>query len=117
MIKKVATSEKKGVNFLAESHTRNHMRSELYMPRLADRSRRSTWWKKGAKDIIERARERIDIILREHQPNELEKTMENKLLDYMKTVNARSFDDYRKAEGLMVDSITLPDGIEIKEKK
>lgn len=117
VIKKVAISEKKGVNFLAESHTRKHMRSELYMPRLADRSRRSTWWKKGAKDIIERARERIDIILREHQPNKLEKTMENKLLDYMKIVNARSFDDYRKAEGLMVNSITLPDGIEIKEKK
>ena len=86
VIKKVATSEKQGVNFLAESHTRKHMRSELYMPRLADRSRRSTWQKKGAKNIIERAREKVDSILQEHQPNELEKTMENKLLDYMKTV-------------------------------
>ncbi|MHA2287549.1 MAG: trimethylamine methyltransferase family protein [Promethearchaeota archaeon] len=116
VIKKVATSEKKGVNFLAEPHTRKHMRSELYMPRLADRSRRSTWRKKGAKDIIDRAREKVDKILGEHQPNELDSNMENKLLEYMKLVEARTFDDYRKAEGLMVDSITLPDGIEIKEK-
>ena len=117
VIKKVATSEKKGVNFLAESHTRKHMRSELYMPRLADRSRRSTWRKKGAKDIIERAREKVNKILEEHHPNELEKNMEDDLLKYMKKVEARTFDDYRKAEGLMVDSITLPDGIEIKEKE
>ena len=113
----MATSEKKGVNFLAESHTRKHMRSELYMPRLADRSRRSTWRKKGAKDIIERAREKVDKILEEHQPNELEKNMEAILLKYIEKVEARTFDDYRKAEGLMVDTITLPDGIEIKEKE
>jgi hypothetical protein len=35
----------------------------------------------------------------------------------LKKVEARSFDDYRKAEGFMVNSITLPDGIEIKEKE
>ena len=43
--------------------------------------------------------------------------MEDELLKYMKRVEARTFDDYRKAEGLMVDSITLPDGIEIREDK
>jgi len=117
VIKKVATSDKKGVNFLAEAHTRKHMKSELYMPRLADRSRRSTWQKKGAKNIIERAREKVDKILEAHRPNELEKNMENELLKYMKKVEARTFDDYRKAEGLMVDSVTLPDGIEIRDEK
>lgn len=117
VIKKVATSDKKGVNFLAEAHTRKHMKSELYMPRLADRSRRSTWQKKGAKNIIERAREKVDKILEAHKPNDLEKNMEAELLKYMKKVEARTFDDYRKAEGLMVDSITLPDGIEIREEK
>ncbi len=43
--------------------------------------------------------------------------MEADLLKYMKKVEARTFDDYRKAEGLMVDRIILPDGIEIKEKE
>jgi len=115
VIKKVATSDKKGVNFLAERHTRKHMKSELYMPRLSDRARRTTWLKKGGKDIVKRAREVVDKILRDHQPNVLDKKMEEELLNYMKKVEARSFDDYRKAEGLMVDSIILPDGIEIKE--
>jgi len=36
---------------------------------------------------------------------------------HLKKVETRIFDDYRKAEGLMVDSITLPDGIEIREEK
>jgi trimethylamine--corrinoid protein Co-methyltransferase len=115
VIKKVATSDVKGVNFLAESHTRNHMKSELYMPRLANRARRSTWLKKGGKDIVHMAREKVDQILKEHQPNELDNHMEELLKNYMKKVRTRSFDDYRKAEGLMVDSVTLPDGIEIRE--
>ncbi|MBY9018463.1 MAG: trimethylamine methyltransferase family protein, partial [Candidatus Lokiarchaeota archaeon] len=117
VIKKVTTSEKKGVNFLAESHTRKHMKSELYMPRLSDRSRRSTWQKKGSKDIIERAREKVNQILKDHQPNKLENAMEEQLHNYMRKVKSRTLDDYKKAEGLMVDSITLPDGIEIKDNK
>jgi len=35
----------------------------------------------------------------------------------LKKVEARTFDDYKKAEGLMVDSITLPNGIEIEVKE
>ncbi|MFX0076958.1 MAG: trimethylamine methyltransferase family protein [Candidatus Hermodarchaeota archaeon] len=117
VIKKVATSDVKGVNFLAESHTRKHMKSELYMPRLANRARRSTWLKKGGMDIVQMAREKVDQILKEHHPNELDSTMEVQLKEYMKKVRERTFDDYRKAEGLMVDSVTLPDGIEIREDK
>jgi trimethylamine--corrinoid protein Co-methyltransferase len=117
VIKKVATSDVKGVNFLAEGHTRKYMKTELYMPRLADRARRSSWFKKGGKDIIERARERVNKILEDHQPTSLDINVENELLKYIKLVEARTFDDYRKAEGMMVDSVTLPDGIEIKEQK
>ena len=36
---------------------------------------------------------------------------------HLKKVEARTFDDYRKVEGLMVNSVTLPDGIEIREEK
>ena len=115
VIKKVATTEIKGVNFLAESHTRKYMKTELYMPRLADRARRSSWLKKGGKDIIERAREKVDQILKEHQPNELDQAKEKGLMAYINKVEQRTFDDYKKAEGMMVDSVTLPDGIEIKE--
>jgi trimethylamine--corrinoid protein Co-methyltransferase len=116
VIKKVSMSEKKGVNYLAEAHTRKYMKSELYMPKFADRSRRSTWYKKGAKDIITRAREKVDEILESPQTIKVDSEIDQKLKEYMKMVNCRTFDDYRKAEGLMVDSITLPDGIEIKKK-
>ncbi|MFX1316242.1 MAG: trimethylamine methyltransferase family protein, partial [Promethearchaeota archaeon] len=115
VIKKVATSEKKGVNFLAERHTRDHMKSELYFPKLVDRNRRTTWFKKGGKDIIMRAREKVDQILQAHNPNEIPKDLDESLLAFIKTIESRTFDDYRKAEGLMVSKITLPDGIEIKE--
>ena len=116
VIKKVATSDIKGVNFLGEKHTRDHMKSELYMPRLADKSRRSTWWKKGAKDIIERAREQVDQILKDHQPNVLDNQIESELLEYKKMVESRTFDDFRKAEGLLEGGFTTADGIEIREK-
>jgi trimethylamine--corrinoid protein Co-methyltransferase len=117
VIKKVATTERKGVNFLAERHTKNHMKEELYFPKLSDRNRRSTWYKKGAKDIIMRASEKVVEILESHQENELSKELDEKLSNYIKDVEARTFDEYKKAEDLMVDSITLPDGIEIKDKE
>jgi trimethylamine--corrinoid protein Co-methyltransferase len=117
VIEKVATSDKKGVNFLAERHTRDFMRSELFFPKLSDRNRRTTWFKKGAKDIITRAREKVDQILQDHTPNDLPKELEDKLLKYIKVVESRTYDDYKKAEGLMVSKITLPDGIEIQEKE
>ena len=116
VIKKVSTSEIKGVNYLAEAHTRQHMKTELYMPKLADRARRSTWYKKGAKDIIMRAREKVDEILESPPTIKLDPEIDRRLKEYMEMVNSRTFDDYKKAEGLMVDSITLPDCIEIKSK-
>ncbi|TFG12417.1 MAG: hypothetical protein EU535_06240 [Promethearchaeota archaeon] len=117
VIKKVATTEQKGVNFLAEKHTRTHMKQELYFPKLSDRNRRSTWYKKGEKDVITRAGERIKELLESYQEKELPKELDQKLIKYIRDVEARNFDDYKKAEDLMVDSITLPDGIEIKDKK
>lgn len=116
VIKKVATTEQKGVNFLAEKHTKNHMKKELYFPKLSDRNRRSTWYKKGAKNIITRAQEKVQDILSTHKVNVISKELDQKLLEYIEQVEARTFDDYKKAEDLMVKSITLPDGIEIKEK-
>jgi len=115
VIKKVATCDKKGVNFLAERHTRDYMKSELYFPNLADRNRRNTWFKKGAKDIVIRAREKVDQILQTHKSNDLPEDLNNELIKFIKIVESRTFDDYRKAEGLTVSKITLPDGIEIKE--
>ncbi|TFF99556.1 MAG: hypothetical protein EU541_04610 [Promethearchaeota archaeon] len=115
VIEKVATSKKKGSTFLGELHTIQNMKKELYMPKLMDRSRRSTWWKEGAKDIIERASEKVQKALESHKPPEIEKEIENKLQEYMKKVEARSLKDYMEAEDLKSASAPVP-GTEIKEE-
>ncbi len=113
VIKKVATSTKKGANYLSESHTRKYMKKELYIPKLLDRSRRSTWRKKGSKDIIERARESVNQILERFEPPELSPEVDIKLQEYIKMVEERSFEYYKEAEGITSGTISIGD-IEIK---
>ena len=113
VIKKVATSGKTGVNYLSESHTREYLKRELYIPKLLDRNRRTTWQKKGAKDIIVVAREKIEQILKNFTPPDLPKDVEERLLAYIKDVEQRSLDYYRQAEGISAKSVSLP-GIDVK---
>ncbi|MFW9874754.1 MAG: trimethylamine methyltransferase family protein [Candidatus Thorarchaeota archaeon] len=114
-IKKVATSDKPGTNFLAEKHTRKYMKKELYMPihKLSNRDRRTTWRKKGSKDIIESAKEKVDQILSQFTPRDLSPDIESKLQKYIKKVEERTLDYYMKAEGLRSGTISLP-GTDIK---
>jgi len=108
VIEKVASSSKKGVNYLSEAHTRKFMRKELYIPMLIDRNRRSTWRKKGSKDIIGRAKDKVEQILQSFNPPDVDKEIENKLLDYIKEVESRTLEDYKKAEGISTGSVSLP---------
>lgn len=114
VIEKVATSDKKGATFLGEMHTIKNMKKELYMPKLMDRNRRSTWWKNGAKNIIERAREKVQEALDSHEPPEVPEEIEKQLKEYMKKVEKRSLKDYMEAEDLKSASAPVP-GTEIKE--
>ena len=107
VIKKVATSNKKGANFLSEPHTRKYMKKELYIPKLIDRNRRATWRKKGAKDIIERATERVNEILGTFKPPEFSSEVESKLKEYIKMVEERPFNYYKEAEGISESSISI----------
>jgi len=109
-IKKVATSEKPGANFLAEKHTRKYMKQELYMPihKLSNRDRRTTWRKKGSKDIVQLAKEKVDQILNEFIPKDLSLDIELELQKYIKKVEERTLDDYMKAEGLRLGTVSLP---------
>ena len=115
IIKKVATSTQKGTTFLGEKHTLKHMRKELYFPTLLDRNRRATWRKKGSKDIMIRARERVDEILETQKGPGLSSEVENKLAEYIKMVSERSIDFYTQAEGISASSVTI-DNIEIKKE-
>ncbi|MFX1548998.1 MAG: trimethylamine methyltransferase family protein [Promethearchaeota archaeon] len=108
VITKVVSNQKKGVNYLGEAHTRKFMRKELFIPSLIDRNRRSTWRKKGAKDIIGRAQEKVEQILQSFNPPELDKQIEIKLLDYIKEVEKRTLEYYKKAEGISQGIVSLP---------
>jgi len=92
------------------------MRKELFFPKLLDRNRRATWRKKGSKDIMERAREKIEEILNTQKGPGLSTEIEDKLAEYTKMVSKRTFEDYQRAEGIISDSVTLPDGMEIKKE-
>lgn len=108
VIEKVASSPKKGVNYLSEAHTRKFMLKELYIPMLIDRNRRSTWRKKGSKDIIGRAKDKVEQILQSFNPPDVDKEIENELLDYIKEVESRTLEYYKKAEGISAGSVSLP---------
>ncbi len=108
VIEKVATSSKKGVNYLSEAHTRKFMRKELYIPMLIDRNRRSTWRKKGSKDIIGRAKDKVEQILQSFNPPDVDKEIETKLLDYIKEVESRTLENYKIAEGISTGSVSIP---------
>ncbi len=109
-IKKVATSDKPGANFLAERHTRKFMKQELYMPihKLSNRDRRTTWRKKGAKDIVATAKEKVDQILNGFVPKDISSEVESELQSYIKKVEERTLDYYMNAEGLRGGTVSLP---------
>ena len=57
-----------GGNYLAETHTVEHMRTELFFPKVSDRSLIEEWVSNGSKDARQRAREIAKDILAEHKP-------------------------------------------------
>lgn len=66
-------------HFLAQRHTMKHLLEEHYIIRFTDRNTRRGWEKKGKKDAIARAREKVDGILASHKPEPLEKNVVKKL--------------------------------------
>ncbi|MBU4511593.1 trimethylamine methyltransferase family protein, partial [bacterium] len=73
-----------GGNYLAEAHTVKHMRSELFFPKVSDRSLREEWISKGGKDARERAREIAKNILAEHKPLSIPTDIDKKIRSKIK---------------------------------
>ncbi len=58
-----------GGHYLGEKHTLKHFRRERYIPSdVVCRLTLDAWRKAGSKDILARAKERVERLLREHQP-------------------------------------------------
>ncbi|MFX1445065.1 MAG: trimethylamine methyltransferase family protein [Promethearchaeota archaeon] len=96
-IKKIVTTTR---NFLGTKHSVKNIRKELFVPKLADRDRRGTWKKRGAKDIIQNAYAKVEEILQKQIGPGLDPGVEKKLAEYTKKVASRTMDDYQKAEGM-----------------
>jgi trimethylamine--corrinoid protein Co-methyltransferase len=73
-----------GGNYLAEAHTVKYMRSELFFPKVSDRSLREEWISKGGKDARERAREIAKNILAEHKPLPIPSDIDKKIRSKIK---------------------------------
>jgi len=56
-----------GGNFLAHEHTARNLRSELWFPKLMDRTKYDAWKKAGAKTLGDRVRERVREIVKTHR--------------------------------------------------
>jgi trimethylamine--corrinoid protein Co-methyltransferase len=56
-----------GGQYLAQAHTRQHFRTELWSPRLMDRQMRRAWEKSGAKTMADRVRAKVLDILGHHE--------------------------------------------------
>ncbi|MFX1242779.1 MAG: trimethylamine methyltransferase family protein [Promethearchaeota archaeon] len=96
-IKQVATSQK---SYLSLKHTAKNTRKELFVPLLADRDRRTIWERAGGKDMIARAKEKIDKILNTQKGPDLSEDVEKKLKKYYEVVSKRTYEEYRRLEGL-----------------
>ena len=70
-----------GKNFLAQRHTLQHARSDFFVPKLIDRRSYDAWSADGAKSMRDRARDRVNEILREHQPDPLDRDVQMGLRD------------------------------------
>ena len=78
-----------GKHFLAHRHTRKWIRREHYFPTVFDRRKYEDWMKDGAKTAREAARERAKRILREHEPEPMDKDLEKELLEIIREIEMR----------------------------
>jgi trimethylamine--corrinoid protein Co-methyltransferase len=101
VIKEVATKIDKGTYFLSKKHTIKHMRKELFVSKLMDRDRRDTWTQKGSKNLVIRAGEKVEEILRTQKGPGLSLDTETELKKYMKQMAERSDEECKKAEGII----------------
>jgi len=75
-------------NYLTEisalKFTRKHLLEEHWQPELTDRSPRAEWEEKGAKDIVQRAKEKIKEIFATHEAEPLDKDIVAELEKFVK---------------------------------
>lgn len=93
-IKTIMEGLHKGKHFLGLRHTAKNVKSELYIPVLSERNTRNTWLKNGAADMFEKARVKIQEILKTQETYKLPASIENDIEQYIKKVEERNINEY-----------------------
>jgi trimethylamine--corrinoid protein Co-methyltransferase len=75
-----------GGNFLSHKHTLKHIRDEIHLAKLFDRTAENTWTKAGRRAVYQVAREKAEKILKEHYPQPLPKNTQARLLEILRQV-------------------------------
>jgi trimethylamine--corrinoid protein Co-methyltransferase len=73
-----------GGHYLTEKHTLTHFKKEHFFPELANRDSYEVWKKKGGKELVDVAKEKVRRILKEHWPTPLDKDIQKTIADILK---------------------------------
>ena len=68
-----------GKDYLAQRHTMNHLKTEIFMPNLIDRRSYDAWSQAGSKTLVDAARDKTRWILANHKVPALDGEVERKL--------------------------------------
>jgi len=97
-IKRAATE---GQNYMMLKHTSKNTRKEIFVPKfISDRDKRGVWRRNGSKDIIVRAKEKVNLILDNQVGPGIAPEVDKELKEYFKIIASRTMDEFRKVEGL-----------------
>jgi trimethylamine--corrinoid protein Co-methyltransferase len=97
-----------GKNYLMLKHTAKNTRKEIFVPKLVDRERRGVWKRNGSKDIVIRARDKVNDILSKQKGPGITSDEDKALKELFKVISKRSYEDFQKAEGLEKSDSTSP---------
>ncbi len=78
-----------GGHYLGQRHTMQFLEDEHFIPSLSDRQTREKWAEAGGKGMADRAHERVERILAEHQVDPLGSDVEAELERIVRQVEAR----------------------------
>jgi len=79
-----------GGHFLSQKHTLKWFQIEEHMPSVViDKMSKAQWERTGAKNVLQRAKERVDRILKEHHPRPLPPDIEKELDSFMTKILKR----------------------------
>ncbi|MFH1905478.1 MAG: trimethylamine methyltransferase family protein [bacterium] len=82
--------------YLPTEHTFRHFKDELWFPKLADRTPYTTWSSKGKKDILKRAKEKVEEILKTHKAKGIDNNKKEEVNRIVKEIFKREKVDYKK---------------------